>query len=153
MGTLLGNKTSRYGFNVRVQKPTRLQFSLLCLNSILWIWFWAQVFQLPHQYENTQLEPPMFRAFGHADPWPGLGSFRFVTRIAVVPNLPTFALVRVAGFAVPNSVALSIRGFDFVGLRVLWTTALSFLQWYWLARLIEWGAAKLTTNAKRGIES
>jgi hypothetical protein len=122
---------------VNVFRLSKLQCVVLLLNAVFWIWFWTYVFHLPRH--QPSMHPAMFLAFGHEDPWPGIVFFDSVLRRwAVLLHVPVFVAISLTARFLPEGSSTVIPGFNAFGLRVVWATVLSFLQWYWIARGLEW---------------
>jgi hypothetical protein len=118
-----------------VFKLTRFESLLLLLNAGFWFWFWRAVFNL-HLFE-PQLDAAPFVAFNHRESFPSSDFFRSIN-IGAMLNLPAAIVIRVVALLVPSAIVNAVPGFNNLGLRVAWLTVLSFVQWFWFARGLEW---------------
>jgi hypothetical protein len=91
---------------------------------------------------EPQLDVTEFVAFNHGE----LFLHRDFLALPGMLHLPCLIVVRVFGMFVPFSIADSIPGFNSVGLRFLWTTLLSPIQWYSIARGLEWSWRRIRTR-------
>jgi hypothetical protein len=119
---------------------------MLLLNAGFWIWFWRAVFNLP--LFEPQLDAAPFVAFNHGESFPPAELFRSL-HLAALLNFPVAIVIRVVGFLVPTAIVDAVPGFNVLGIRVAWLTVLSFMQWFWIARGLEWAWVRIRSQKRK----
>jgi len=118
----------------------RLVRVVMIVNSLFWLLFWAYFVSvsspaLPNLDEQQirqvyHLHPMYVAVFGREI----LDGLSPVLKAAALLQLPSILLLFWLGYLVPGEIV--VLGTNFVGLKLLAATLLSYVQWYLLALLV-----------------
>ncbi len=128
---------------------------LMFLNAAFWLYFWIDIGFRVTPYDGPRPEfhgdmLPEYVWYGRGVPYPEVSSQALSLKLMRAAQQPTHAIVQFLSIQVMNWTyppvyvyrGETFGGVSYAGYQVLATMVLSFVQWYVIARLLDWLIAK-----------
>jgi hypothetical protein len=141
------------GFDLKNVRRTVLV--LMCLNAAFWLYFWIDIGFRVTPYDGPRPEfhgdmLPEYVWYGRGVPYPEVSSQALSLKLMRAGQQPTHAIVKFLSLQVMNRAYPPVYvyrgeifgGVSYAGYQVLATRVLSFVQWYLIARLLDWLISK-----------